>query len=180
MAEQPFALLVTWTCYGTWLPGDSRGYVSNTLRPDGTTDSKHNTPGTSYTANDDYTRLNAVQLQKSAPVHLSGELAAVVAVTLVNAASQRNWRVLRAAVMWNHVHVVIMDCPDDGPAVRRVLKGTTQAELSRQVDGPRRWWTTGGSDRYLHGESAIQSASDYVAGQHGILAEVVDMKVTKP
>ena len=35
------------------------------------------------------------------------------------------------AVMANHVHVLVTNCPDDGPAVRRVLKGVSQAELSR-------------------------------------------------
>ena len=34
-SERPFVLHITWTCYGNWLPGDRRGYVSNTLRPEG-------------------------------------------------------------------------------------------------------------------------------------------------
>jgi hypothetical protein len=32
-ADEPFALHITWTCYGTWLPGDQRGHVSNVLLP---------------------------------------------------------------------------------------------------------------------------------------------------
>src|SRR3954454_4062773 len=30
-----FALHITWTCYGTWLPGDERGHVSDVIFPDG-------------------------------------------------------------------------------------------------------------------------------------------------
>src|SRR3972149_2947780 len=30
-----FALLLTWTCYGTWLPGDPRGSTSHRRTPDG-------------------------------------------------------------------------------------------------------------------------------------------------
>ena len=39
--------LLTWTCYGTWLPGDKRGFVSP--RPDGHGELVlHNIPGTPY------------------------------------------------------------------------------------------------------------------------------------
>ena len=37
--------LITWTCYGTWLPGDARGFVGNVREEDGTQVS-HNLPGT--------------------------------------------------------------------------------------------------------------------------------------
>ncbi|MCH7687154.1 MAG: hypothetical protein IH899_10815 [Planctomycetes bacterium] len=72
------------------------------------------------------------------------------------------------------------DCPDDGPAVRRVFKGVSQAALSRRHGQPRRWWTQGGSDRYLHTERAILGACRYVAGQEGMLVGIVDGKVYTP
>jgi len=56
MPDEPFALLITWTCYGTWLPGDRRGYGSNTRRKDGKYDPKQNIPGTSITADHALTR----------------------------------------------------------------------------------------------------------------------------
>ncbi|MDQ7014302.1 MAG: hypothetical protein Q9O74_10450 [Planctomycetota bacterium] len=43
--------LLTWTTYGTWLPGDVRGFVSDTLQPDGTCH-RSNTPGTPYQKDD--------------------------------------------------------------------------------------------------------------------------------
>jgi hypothetical protein len=33
--------------------------------------------------------------------------------------------------MSNQVHMVVANCPDDGPAVRRVLKGVAQAALNQ-------------------------------------------------
>jgi len=177
--ESESGWLITWTCYGTWLPGDRRGYVSDTFHPDGSRAPKHNVPGTPYTANDEYTYQRAQRRQKGATVRLKRDEAVVVAEGLVSAANQRGWWILRAAAMWNHVHVVVVDGPRDGPGVRRALKGPTQARLSQHAGGPRRWWTRGGSDRYLPDERAIQAAVQYVARQHGILAEVIDMEVVK-
>jgi hypothetical protein len=47
-----FALLDTWTCHGQWLPGDPRGYVSNTLTEHEDYRPKHNKPGTPYDRGD--------------------------------------------------------------------------------------------------------------------------------
>jgi REP element-mobilizing transposase RayT len=175
--SDPFALLITWTCYGTWLPGDARGFVSPTLLPKGGSIPRQNVPGTPITADDSFTRERARQLQKEETVFLTREQALIVAESLVSSARKQGWRLPRGAVMANHMHVVVQDCPDNGPAVRRVLKGTSQAALNAALGGQRRWWTQGGSDRYKHGWEAIEAAVKYVAGQPGMLVEIVDMQV---
>ncbi len=166
-----FALLETWTCYGQWLPGDRRGYVSNTLTEEGYR-AKRNVVGTPYDKNDHATHRRAKALQKHPATWLTAELAIVAAEVLIAAATDREWIILRAAVMSNHVHVVVAECPDDGSAVRRALKGVSQAALNAYVGKPCSWWTRGGSDRYLHGERAIAAAVNYVARQRGMLAGV--------
>lgn len=176
--ERPFALHITWTCYATWLPGDRRGYVSNTVLPEGGFLPKQNTPGTPIAADDSFTHQKAQALQRGPAVTLSIEQALCVARSLVEAARERGWRILRGAVMANHVHVVIVDCPDDGPAVRRILKGTSQAALSKATGCRRRWWTAGGSDRYKHDHNAIEAAVDYVARQSRMLAQIIDMEAS--
>jgi REP element-mobilizing transposase RayT len=170
-----FALHITWTCYGTWLPGDDRGHVSNVRNPDRGYSPRRNTPGTPYAAGDPWTLTRARSLQKQSTVWLDAGQADRVAETLVTVAKSRGWFIPRAAVMANHVHVVVFDCPADGPAVRRVLKGTTQAALTDLADQPRTWWTTGGSDRYKNDPTAVAAAINYVARQTGKLAEVIDM-----
>jgi REP element-mobilizing transposase RayT len=175
--DEPFALHISWTCYGTWLPGDARGYVSDTLIPGGGFEPKQNVPGTPCTADDPFTRSRAQQLQKSPAVRLTRAQARAVAEALVSAAAKRGWFILRAAVMANHAHVVVTRCPDDGPAVRRILKGVSQAALSRVRGGPRRWWTAGGSDRYKHGTAAVDEAVRYVGDQEWKLVEIIDMVV---
>jgi REP element-mobilizing transposase RayT len=175
--DKPFALHITWTCYGTWLPGDRRGYVSNTLLPPGGFLPKQNVPGTPCTADDPYTQSRARALQKDTTAQLTTELAEVAARALVAAAAKREWRIVRGALMANHVHVVVMNCPADGEGVRRVLKGNSQAAVSDHVGQSHRWWTSGGSDRYKNDDQAIAAAIRYVAEQPGKLVEIVDMAV---
>ncbi|MSR59099.1 MAG: hypothetical protein EXS05_15885 [Planctomycetaceae bacterium] len=175
--DDPFALFITWTCYGTWLPGDERGYVAHTLlQPHGFLP-RQNTPGTPYAKDNAYTRQIAKALQKGETVNLTFDQAMCVARSLVDSAVKRQWRILRAAIMANHVHLVVIDCPDDGPGVRRVFKGGSQAVLTDELGISRRWWTTGGSDRYLHKDEAIEGAIKYVAEQEYKLVEIIDMQI---
>ena len=109
-----FALHITWTCYGTWLPGDPRGHVSNYLNEHNAYLPKQNIPGTDCTSGDRRTWKNARSFQKGETVYLTAAQAELVCHSMVRAAKARGWRILRAAVMRNHVHVVICDCPADG------------------------------------------------------------------
>jgi REP element-mobilizing transposase RayT len=168
------AILVTWTCYGTWLPGDERGFVSNKLRGDGSFDRKRNAPGTEPHADDPYTHSVASELQEWPTVMLTPAQALAAANSLCELARKRKWIIHRAAIMANHVHVVVANCPDDGPAARRVLKGVTSADLSRAEGKSLRWWTAGGSNRYLKGTEAIEAGIQYVAEQEYKLAEVIN------
>jgi REP element-mobilizing transposase RayT len=177
MNEQPFALHITWTCYGTWLPGDPRGYVSHTYSDGAIYKPKANIPGTAYTRDDRRTYKMARACQKGETVRLNSAQARVVCECLEKAARERDWRIMRAAIMANHAHVVIMDCPDNGPPVRRILKGVSQADLCKHFGRNQRWWTGGGSDRYKKGDEAVMAAIGYVADQKGILVEIVDMDV---
>ncbi|HEY3966793.1 MAG TPA: hypothetical protein VGM05_19680 [Planctomycetaceae bacterium] len=172
-----FALLLTWTCFGNWLPGDERGYVSNTHLAGGGWLPKQNIPRTPFTKDDPLTRHQTRTLMNQSPTRLSLDDALCGAEALIEAARKRAWRILRGALMANHVHLVICDCPDDGSAVRRILKGTSQAKLSARAGINQSWWTRGGSDRYLHGEDSILAAIKYVAEQQFKLAEIIDMQV---
>ena len=174
LAAQPFGLFLTWTTYGTWLPGDERGYVSNTLLPDGTYRPKENRVGAEYDRDSARTRIRARQLQKGETVWLSAEQARIVAESLLETCRSRGWVVKRGAVMSNHVHVLVMNCPDDGAVVLRVLKGVTQATLSATVAKPRRWWTRSGSQRYIHGDRGLLTVSQYIEEQDRILVSLSD------
>ena len=175
--DRPFALFVTWTCYGTWLPGDHRGHVSNVLLPTARYQRSDDMPGTPFAPGDSRTRKRAVSLQKYSTTRLSSVEAHAVAESLLQTAITEGWSILRAAIMFNHVHVVVCKCPCDGPAVRRLLKGRAHTDLSRSSREPRRWWTQGGSDRYLNDESSVSGAVRYVANQPNPLAEIAEGRI---
>jgi REP element-mobilizing transposase RayT len=126
------------------------------------------------------TWLRAKEVQKYESVLLTLHDAQAAAVAMIEACVNRGWLILQAAIMANHVHVVVADCPDDGPAVRRVLKGTRQAAMSRQFGRPRKWWTEGGSDRYKHDDAAITAAVNYVANQSHPLVFIVKNELVLP
>lgn len=174
--SQAFALLETWTCYGQWSPDDSRGYVSNTLTAEGYRP-KRNAPGTPFDRDEKATYQRAKELQKYETVSLTTELAHIAAIAIVEASMERDWHVLRGAIMSNHVHILVSNCPDDGPMVRRILKGVSQAALSAHVGKSQKWWTRGGSDRYKHGDAAIETALRYVANQERQLIAVADNNI---
>ncbi|MEX0702710.1 MAG: hypothetical protein WD069_11510 [Planctomycetales bacterium] len=82
-----------------------------------------------------------------------------------------------AFLMANHVHFVIQDCAADGPPVRRVLKGVSQARLSDHAGSNRRWWTRGGSDRRKRGAAAVAAAMGYVENQAAILVRIAETEI---
>src|SRR5262245_30707795 len=98
--------LLTWTTYGTWLPGDARGFVSD-VRDGPGPEVRHNTPGTPYDADDDRVRQRALGLLVGRPVWLTAEQARVVAEQFRATARFRGWQLLACAVMANHVHLVV-------------------------------------------------------------------------
>ncbi len=171
-AERPFALHLTWTTYGTWLPGDERGYVSHTLHAPGNWSPRANTPGTDYTKDHERTHRLASQAQKGKTVWLTPWQAQVVAESVIAAVVPRHWRIVRGAIMTNHVHFLVVDCPTDATAVRRILKGNSQAALSTDHGTPCRWWTAGGSDRYKNDDLAVENAIRYIENQERILVAI--------
>jgi hypothetical protein len=177
ISDRPFALLITWTCYGTWLPGDARGHVSNVVLPTSRYQKSEQGAGTPYPEGDPRTRTRAVGLQKYPTSRLSPAEALILAESLLETSRTKSWFIPRAAILFNHVHGVICKCPPDGPAVRRVLKGRAHADLARSSAGTHRWWTKGGSDRYLNDEASIEGALHYVANQPNPLAEIVDGRI---
>ncbi len=77
--------LLTWTTYGTWLPGDVRGFVSCVLDGPGP-EIRHNIPGTPYDVDDARVRERAKANLVGMPVWLTEPQAKILAKQFVETA----------------------------------------------------------------------------------------------
>jgi REP element-mobilizing transposase RayT len=156
--------LLTWTTYGTWLPGDTRGSVTS-VRDGGKPRHRHNAAHSPIDAAMPGLEHSAQQLLKGAPVYLTGEQASVLLAQVQETAAFRGWVLLAAAIMRNHCHVVVGVRGDPEPEdLLRDLKSYGSRALNRQFTKPAggTWWTQSGSRRKLPHQRAVDDAIDYV------------------
>ena len=159
--------LLTWTTYGTWLPGDERGFVSNVAEGDGP-EVKHNVSGTPYDARQRGLALAARTQMKGEPVWLSAAQAAPLAAQFRETAAFRGWTLHALAIMVNHVHLVATVPGDPEPeTLLRDFKSYGSRRLNREFGSPAggTWWTVSGSRRKLPDECARIAAVRYVRNQ---------------
>ncbi len=156
--------LLTWTTYGTWLPGDRRGFVSNVADDDGR-GVRFNQPGTPYVKDVRPIRSFAIA-EVGDPVLLTAEQALVTAEQFRETAIYRGWSLLAAAVMRNHVHLVVGVPGDPEPeTLLRDFKSYASRKLNEVFGRRDRWWTQSGSKRKLPDITAVNAAARYVKNQ---------------
>jgi REP element-mobilizing transposase RayT len=171
--------LLTSTTYGTWLPGDNRGSVTS-VRDYRATDRttkvrvEHDQPGEPWEPAIKGLQRSATALIAQSPVLLTAEQSQIVCDQFVETAKVREWRLLAAAVMANHFHMVVSaDARIDSTKVLGDFKAWESRALT-QYSGNRaagRWFTTGGSRRPLKDDRAVEAAVNYVLRrQQGVLA----------
>jgi REP element-mobilizing transposase RayT len=157
--------LLTWTTYGSWLPGDSRGFVSEVRDSEGNK-VLHNEPGTPCDADLPALARFAASRMTEPGVLLNGAQAEAVALQLRETARHRGWRLLALAVMANHIHVLVGVPGDPDP---EKLLGDFKAWCTRRLNqgwGQRdRWWTQSGSRRRKKTADALRAALCYVRDQ---------------
>jgi REP element-mobilizing transposase RayT len=166
------AWLLTWTTYGTWLPGDVRGSVSRVREGQGPRQ-YHNAPGSPYDGPMSGLHTGAEAALKGRPILLNSIQAEYVLAQFRETAAYRRWRLLAAAVMRNHVHlVVVADEAAKSADLLRTFKSYASRALNSENSKPigGRWWTTSASRRSLPDERAVAAAVRYVREQPGALA----------
>ncbi|MBN2560805.1 MAG: transposase, partial [Phycisphaerae bacterium] len=163
--------LLTWTTYGTWLPGDERGFVGR-VPDDKGGHVIHNLPGEPYDADEPSLRVDAKRKLKGPVVRLIGEHARVCIKAFHEVCERYDLTIYAGAIMANHVHLVVSSAESEGPRLLNLFKGVSSRRLGqvfgRQPSGS--WWTTGGSRRLLPNERALDKAVDYVRNQEHMLA----------
>jgi REP element-mobilizing transposase RayT len=105
---------------------------------------------------------------KGEPVWLCGDYAALLPAQFMETATFRGWSLLAAAIMANHVHLVVGVPGDPDPAdLLRDFKAYGARALNRRFGKPASgtWWTQSGSRRKLPDHQAVCAAINYVQSQ---------------
>lgn len=152
--KDPIAYFLTWTTYGTWLPGDQRGWFDGDRRV--------------VQAPDPLREEEARRLMTGQVVVLTAEQRELVDAVLVDHCRIRHWHLHARNVRTNHVHVVV-SASGDPRRVREQLKAWASRRLSAAAglrgtarDGQRRWWTEKGDIAWLYDEDHLAQVMRYV------------------
>ena len=150
---------IVWTTYGTWLPGDWRGWVKKRIWGVQEPDPAKETAARGRMA--------------EGAVWLTDEQRAIAAKTIADHCRIRGWTLHAVNVLANHVHVIVTadraweDVRDQFKAwCSRKLSDA--AGLTKQVAdgaGRKRWFTEGGNCEYIDSEEYLANAIRYVEDQ---------------
>jgi hypothetical protein len=115
--SKPLAYFISWTTYGTWLPGDDRGWVEG------------GTPG--IQPPDPVRREDAAERMTHVVVVLTPQQRQLVEVTIRKHCEIRRWHLHAVNARTNHIHVVVT--ADVAPeVVMSQLKAWCSRRLSEQ------------------------------------------------
>ena len=146
--DDPIAYFITWTTYGTWLPGDERGW---NRRGD------HE----SLAPNRFLSEFNASRMKETEFVLNHGDQE-IVADTITKHCEIRKWELHAMSVRSNHVHVVVTTPECTPETVRDQLKAWCSRLLKRNHPDRTRFWTEGASCRWINTNDDLESAMEYV------------------
>ncbi len=138
---------LTCTSYGTWLPGDRRGWQQwhkGWQRPSPLLE--------------DYSR----NIMTEDAVTLSAEQRSNIEATIHKHCEIRNWHLWAVNCRTNHVHVVVTALDCDGTIVRDQFKAWCTRNLKLAFDpNKKNWWAEGGYIDELETEDELASAIEY-------------------
>lgn len=147
---------IVWTTYGTWLPGDARGWVKKgTLGIQGP-DPKREQQARAHMAESD--------------VVLDAGQRALVEQVIRDHCGIRNWTLHAVNVRSNHIHVVVTADRDPGNVMNQ-FKAWCSRKLSDAAGlkhivgvkaGRRHWFTEGGNKEVIEDEEYLENAIRYV------------------
>lgn len=155
---EPLAYFLTWSTYGTWLPGDERGWVEY---------------GHGFQPASPVRQRVAAAGMTDDPCWLDQKQRDLVEKTIEDHCNLRGWTLHAVNCRSNHLHVVVT-ADRDPDTVREQFKAWCTRKLKemqkellagRGQDQPRlrtEWWTERGSDRYINDDRALEAAIQYV------------------
>ena len=157
--------LFTWTTYGTWLPGDARGFVSGIRDPDGKRHI-HNLTGEPCLSNMPALQRYAKSRMKGDRVLLNSSQARTLLAQFQETAKHRSLVLHAVAIMANHIHLVCSATDEHNASTLLKYFKSYGSRCLNTHHGERRWWTVSGSVRRLPDTRGLENAIEYVMRQH--------------
>jgi REP element-mobilizing transposase RayT len=155
--DDPIGYFLTWVTYGTWLPGDKRGWVEHRR---------------GWQLPDPVRELEAAARMSEGACRLSAEQRDAVQRQIAETCQHRGWHLHAVNCRTNHVHAVVSADRTSPKKIRADLKAWATRCLKHQsralanasgYDGEREnWWAERGSIRFLYDESSLEAAILYV------------------
>ena len=145
----PLAYFLTWTTYGTWLTGDERGWYR-----DGVPEVQEPNP---------LLEEMARSRMKEAEFILSDAQRRIVEATIRRHCEVRGWMLHAVNARTNHVHVVVTAAGYRPETVRDQFKAWCTRRLKVVEPARTRYWTEGGSCRWINLEADLEAAVLYTA-----------------
>ena len=145
---EPLAYFLTWTTYGTWLPGDERGW-----------NRKHEP---------EPQRPNALFAEMAASrmtepeFRLSTSDREIVEATIRKHGDIRGWSLHAVNARTNHVHVVVTAGGYPPETVYEQFKAWCTRKLKPMHTGRENFWTERASRRWINHEEDLAAAVIYV------------------
>jgi REP element-mobilizing transposase RayT len=142
------AYFLTWNTYGTWLPGDSRGWHRKR--------SPGRRPPSEWLARAASRRMSEPSLE------LAFGQRVIVERTIAAHCEIRRWELHAVNARVNHIHAVVSAPRTDGNRVREQLKAWCTRKLRGAGFHRDNFWAEGGSVHVLESETALMQAVEYV------------------
>lgn len=155
----PLAYHITWTAYGSWLPGDARGWVRYG-------DAAIQKP-------DPALERSARERMAEEAVVLADDQRVIIETTIRTHCAIRGWILHAVNARTNHIHVVV-SAARDPETVRDQFKAWCSRKLSdaegltepvAKGAGRRHWFTEGGDIGYVDTEEHLHNVIRYVWDQ---------------
>ena len=144
---EPIGYFLTWTTYGTWLTGDTRGWCRWG-------------EGIQQSPNALFAEV-AKAAMKEPPFTLNPDQRQVVERTIAKHCGIRGWKLHACNARSNHVHVVVAAPGYDCKTVRDQFKAWCTRHLKRNEVARNRFWSEGGSCRWINHADDLEAAIVY-------------------
>ena len=146
--QDPVAFFITWPTYGTWLPGDNRGWVEY----------RHG-----WRLPQPAMELECRSRMKENACILNRPQRRLVESQVAETCEYRGWVMHAVNCRSNHMHIVVTAAADTHPKKIRIdLKAWCTRRLKEQFDPAREnWWAERGSVRYVWNTDSLENVIQY-------------------